>query len=58
MGSVYVYGSSPQYSDPRADDYCDEGAYMFAFVVITIGYVSLFLSILAAFCHCFFKKRS
>ena len=56
-GSVFVYGAAPTFSDPAADDYCDHDAYYFAFVVITIGYISLGLSLLAAVCHCVFRQR-
>ena len=51
-GSVYVYGANPTYDDPHKDSFCDYSAYMFAFVVITIGYVSLALSVLAYTCAC------
>ena len=33
--------------------YCDYTTYIFAFVVITIGYISLCFSVLAALCTCF-----
>ena len=69
VGSAYVYGKwtvvtwNPDAidSDVKSDDaiamknYCDYTTYMFAFVVITIGYVSLFFSLLGAICTCFCK---
>ena len=36
-------------------NYCDYTTYIFAFVVITIGFVSLFFSVLGAICTCFCK---
>eukprot|EP00095_Tigriopus_kingsejongensis_P004244 maker-scaffold711_size108467-snap-gene-0.34 protein:Tk04244 transcript:maker-scaffold711_size108467-snap-gene-0.34-mRNA-1 annotation:"PREDICTED: uncharacterized protein LOC100493102 isoform X4" len=48
VGSIYVYGVSPDFYDRNSPNHCDYHAYMFAFVVITIGYISLALSILAA----------
>lgn len=60
VGSVYVYGkhSSVTFANVKEATYCDYNAYTFAFVVITIGYVSLGLSILAALCACCFKRES
>ena len=52
-GSIYVYGVSPTYDEPTSSSYCDESAYKFAFSVITIGYISLALSVVAAICSCF-----
>ena len=59
VGSVYVYGkhSSVTFGNPKEATYCDYNAYTFAFVVITIGFVSLGLSILAALCACCFKRE-
>ena len=56
-GSIYVYRSNPDYSDPNGPNYCLYDAYMFAFIVITIGYVSLGLSVVAAIFACLFKSR-
>ena len=69
VGSFYVYGSWKRVSwaegpigattdNPTSvaamdATYCDYGTYMFAFIVITIGYISLCVSILAAICTCF-----
>jgi len=56
-GSVYVYGAEIEsYEEPEAAKYCNYSTYMFAFVVITIGYVSLVLSLLAAVCSCACKN--
>ena len=64
VGSTYVYGKwtvvtwNPDVNTdgPIAmEKYCDYTTYMFAFVVITIGYVSLFFSLLGAICTCFCK---
>ena len=46
--------------DATAADYtyCNYGTYMFAFIVITIGYISLCLSVLAAICTCFCRGES
>lgn len=52
VGSIYVYGVSPDFHHRDSHNYCDYNAYMFAFVVITIGYISLGLSILAALFAC------
>ncbi|TRY78900.1 hypothetical protein TCAL_01703 [Tigriopus californicus] len=52
VGSIYVYGVSPDFQHRDSPKYCDYNAYMFAFVVITIGYISLGLSILAALFAC------
>jgi hypothetical protein len=57
-GSYYVYGASPTYDDATKPTYCDYDAYMFAFIVITIGYISLCLSVVAAVCACFCRKGS
>ena len=66
VGSFYVYGSWTivKWVEGATGDstngvtgvdstYCDYGTYMFAFIVITIGYISLCLSVLAAICTCF-----
>ena len=69
VGSVYVYGkfsevkygkftseseeateTDPILPDP---DYCDSTTFIFAFTVITIGYISLGFSILLALITCF-----
>jgi len=55
-GSVYVYSASPSHSDASSSHFCDKGAYIFAFAVITIGYVSLGLSVLAVCLHCCFNR--
>lgn len=57
-GSIYVYGADPQYDSPSEPHYCPEGAYLFAFIVVTIGYVSLALSLLAAVCHCAYNSSA
>ena len=69
VGSFYVYGSwtivkwvegatgatadNPTSIATADSTYCDYGTYMFAFIVITIGYISLWISVLAAICTCF-----
>ena len=69
VGSVYVYGefskvSYEQYTTDSEEvsetnpvvidpNYCDSTTLIFAFTVITIGYVSLALSILGALITCF-----
>jgi len=55
-GSYYVYGATPTYDDVAQPTYCDKGAYVFAFAVITIGYISLCLSVAGAICACFCRK--
>jgi len=57
VGSYYVYGltNGPTYGNPLEATYCDYTAYTFAFAVITIGYVSLVLSLVAALCSICFK---
>ena len=60
VGSVYVYGkwSSVTWDQKEgATDlkYCNYTTYMFAFVVITIGFISLCFSLLGALCTCFCK---
>jgi hypothetical protein len=56
-GSCYVYGISPTYDDATKSTFCDYEAYIFAFIVITIGYISLFLSVVAAICACFCRRE-
>ena len=57
-GSVYVYGAYHHvtYNDEEEESqllhFCNYGTYVFAFVVITIGYISLVLSLVAAVCSC------
>jgi hypothetical protein len=36
-------------------NYCDFDTFMFSFVVITIGYISLCISIIGAVCTCFWS---
>jgi len=57
VGSYYVYGTSPTYGNPMAATHCDHTAYVFAFAVITIGYVSLVLSLTAALCSICFRAE-
>ena len=69
VGSVYVYGKFSQvsYDEYTSDseevteanplvhnpNYCDSTTLIFAFTVITIGYISLGFSILLALITCF-----
>ena len=48
-GSIYVYRAHVSYYVGQSN-FCNYGTYVFAFVVITIGYISLCLSVLAAIC--------
>ena len=52
--SVYVYGAyhHVSYSDEEHEHFCNYATYVFAFVVITIGYISLVLSLIAVICSC------
>ena len=38
--------------EPINQNYCDYNAYTFSFIVITIGFISLVLSLFAALCAC------
>ncbi len=57
-GSFYVYSTYEvvDHHDPNDPDYCDYTAYTFAFIVITIGFISLGLSVIAALCACFCRS--
>ena len=56
IGSYFVYSCYDKVihdeKDKDSDNFCDYTAYLFAFIVITIGFVSLALSIIAAVCMC------
>ena len=52
VGSYHVYSAKPTFDNPLSKDYCDYTPFMCAFVVITIGYISLGLSVLAAVISC------
>ena len=54
-GGVFVYGASAdgvEFYDVESAEYCDHAAFVFAFVVVTIGFVSLGVSMAAAVCAC------
>ena len=55
VGAVNVYSTyeDVEHHDKLDPQYCDYTAYTFAFIVITIGFISLVLSIIAAVCACF-----
>lgn len=59
-GSYYVYSTytTVTHDDTSQPTYCDKTAYTFSFIVITIGYISLGLSIIAALCACFCRSGS
>ena len=56
IGSYFVYSCYDKVihdeKDKDSDNFCDYTAYLFAFIVITIGFISLALSIIAAVCMC------
>ena len=58
IGSYFVYSVYDDVTHKKLDDenYCDYTAYTFAFIVITIGFISLALSIIAALCMCVIKN--
>ena len=58
IGSYFVYSCYDKVShdEKDSDNFCDYTAYLFAFIVITIGFVSLALSIFAAVCMCIVRK--
>jgi len=56
-GSAYVYGAEIVY-ESESEVFCNKSTYIFAYVVITIGYVSLVLSLIAAICTCLCSKSS
>ena len=58
IGSYFVYSVYDDVTHKKMDDenYCDYTAYTFAFIVITIGFISLALSIIAALCMCVIKN--
>ena len=51
--STYEFVTHHEVTDVN---YCDYTTYTFAFIVITIGFISLVLSIIAALCACFCKS--
>ena len=51
--STYEYVNHHEEID---EDYCDYTTYTFAFIVITIGFISLVLSVVAALCACFCRS--
>ena len=55
--SAYVYGAEIVY-ESESEVFCNKSTYIFAYVVITIGYVSLVLSLIAAICTCLCSKSS
>jgi hypothetical protein len=59
VGSYYVYSTYEYVTHHSGLDnqtFCNYTAYTFAFIVITIGFISLGLSIIAALCACFCKS--
>jgi len=60
VGAHNVYSSYEYvtHHDPSDPMYCDYTVYTFAFIVITIGFISLVLSVIAALCACVCKSSS
>ena len=60
IGAHNVYSSYEYvtHHDPSDPMYCDYTVYTFAFIVITIGFISLVLSVIAALCACVCKSSS
>ena len=58
VGAYYVYSTYEIVTHHVLEDenYCEYTAYTFAFIVITIGFISLVLSLIAALCACFCKS--
>ena len=58
VGAYYVYSTYEIVTHHVLEDehYCEYTAYTFAFIVITIGFISLVLSLVAALCACFCKS--
>merc|ERR1711997_64010 len=54
VGAYNVYSSYEfvNHHDLVNESFCDYTAYTFAFIVITIGFISLVLSVIAALCAC------
>merc|ERR1712038_501332 len=61
IGSYFVYSCYDKVihdeKEKDSDNFCDYTAYLFAFIVITIGFVSLALSIIAAVCMCAIRNN-
>ena len=59
VGACYVYSTYEIVTHHvlEDDNYCEYTAYTFAFIVITIGFISLVLSMIAALCACFCKSE-
>ena len=57
VGAVNVYKSynDVNHHELSHENFCDYTAYTFAFIVITIGFISLVLSVIAALCACICK---
>ena len=58
VGAYYVYSTYETVTHHVFEDenYCEYTAYTFAFIVITIGFISLVLSLIAAICACFCRN--
>ncbi|XP_040575720.1 uncharacterized protein [Lepeophtheirus salmonis] len=58
IGSIYVYGNLDlNYVNQNEENYCDLKLYGTAFIVITIGYISLFMSTIAAFIQLIYRNH-
>lgn len=59
-GGYYVYNCYTEVNHHLEEEnspyFCDYTAYTFAFIVITIGFVSLALSVIAAICACYCRS--
>ena len=60
VGACYVYSTYEIVTHHVLEDenYCEYTAYTFAFIVITIGFISLVLSVIAALCACVCRSSS
>lgn len=61
VGGYYVYDCYNEVNHNLDDaednaNFCDYTAYTFAFIVITIGFISLTLSVIAAICACCWRS--
>lgn len=53
-GSVQVFGISPTYSNPYAEDFCQHGPFTYAYAILVIGWIVLLLCTPIMGCLCCF----
>ena len=57
VGSVYVYGTNPQFEDNLADDYCDFTSFVIALVMVSALWGAYLMAAAAAIVKLCVSKR-